>query len=165
MENKHLIAHNEQKRKESNEYGLYTALHKFQSLGLKCESNGRNKRFATEDNPQGSRYSRLEDAIVCASKGNEFGLFFTNHIIIKDELQHLRTVLRHINDTETLVSDYPLVCRDATNPQAFATVLTYAERYNLRTLYGFGAVVSEDDDGNSASPEPTIEKSIKNKLT
>ena len=164
MESKHLKAHNEQKRKENNEYGLYTALHKFQSLGLKSECNGRNSRFKTEDNPQGSPYTTLEDAIVCASKGNEFGLFFTNHIIIKDEVQHLRTVLRHINDTETAVSDFPLICRDATNPQAFATVLTYAERYNLRTLYGFGCVLSEDDDGNSASPEPKTIQQQSNKF-
>ena len=164
MESKHLKAHNEQKRKENNEYGLYTALHKFQSLGLKSECNGRNSRFKTEDNPQGSPYTTLEDAIVCASKGNEFGLFFTNHIIIKDEVQHLRTVLRHINDTETSVSDFPLICRDATNPQAFATVLTYAERYNLRTLYGFGCVLSEDDDGNSASPEPKTIQQQSNKF-
>ena len=35
MESKHLKAHNEQKRKDSDEYGLWTALHKYQSLGLK----------------------------------------------------------------------------------------------------------------------------------
>ena len=155
MVSSHLKEHQDNVRKANNQYGLFTALHKFQSLGLLCEANGRNSRFISDANPEGSPYPVLEDAIACANKGNEFGLFFTNHLIIKDEVQHLRTILRHINDTETLESDYPLVCSNPTNPQAFATILTYAKRYNLMTLYGFGSVVSEDDDGNTASPEPT----------
>ena len=162
MESKHLKAHNEQTRKENNEYGLWTALHKFQSLNILCEANGRNLRFKDKDKPEGSPYPILEDAIACAGKGNEFGLFFTNHIILKDGVQHLRTVLRHINDTETSVSEYPLVCASPTNPQSFAIVLTYAKRYNLMTLYGFGSVVSDDTDGND-NAQDTVIKTNNNK--
>ena len=161
---KHLKDFEKKKREETNEYGLFTALHKFQSLGLLSEASGRNSRFKSDENPEGSPYSLLEDTIACANKGNEFGLFFTNHIIIKEGVQHLKTVLRHINDTDTLESDYPLKCSNETSPQSFGTVLTYAKRYNLHTLYGFGSVISEDDDGNSASPDTSTSNQQTNKF-
>ena len=110
MESKHLKAHNEQTRKQNNEYGLWTALHKYQSLGLKAKATGVNPHYD-------SKYSTLEDCIECANKGIEFGLFFTQHCDNIDGHTCLRTVIRHINDTETTSMIYPITCKDINNPQ------------------------------------------------
>ena len=144
MESKHLKAHNEQKRKDSDEYGLWTALHKYQSLGLKAKATGLNPHYD-------SKYSTLEDCIECANKGIEFGLFFTQHCDNIEGHTCLRTVIRHINDTETTSMIYPITCKDINNPQSIKSSLTYAKRVSLQTIFGFGSDVTDDDDGNNAS--------------
>ena len=108
MESKHLKSHNEEKRKEHNELGLITAMHEYQQLKLKSDATGRNSRFKSEENPKGTPYSTLEDAIECANEGLKFGLIFTQSVICEDSQQYLHTVVRHINDTETLQCKYPL---------------------------------------------------------
>jgi len=151
------IANKKAKKKTTSKvkYNLWTALHKFQSLNLTCECNGRNTRFKDSDNPEGSPYPLLEDVISCVNKGNEFGLFFTNHLITKESGEYLKTVLRHVDDTQTTESDHPLICINPKSAHSFGAAVTYAKRYNLMALYGIGSEISEDDDGNQASPKPT----------
>ena len=144
MESKHLKSHNEQKRKDNDEYGLWKALHKYQSLGLKAKATGLNPHY-------NNTYSTLEDCIECANKGIEFGLFFTQHCDNIDGNTYLRTVIRHINDTETTSMIYPITCKDINNPQQIKSSLTYAKRTSLQTIFGFGSEMTDDDDGNSAS--------------
>ena len=90
---KHLEAHNEQKRKDNHELGLITAIHKYQQLKLKSDATGRNSRFKSDENPKGTPYSTLEDAIDCANEGLKFGLIFTQSIICENEQQYLHTCL------------------------------------------------------------------------
>jgi len=164
MESKHLKSHNEQTRKENNELGLITAMHEYQQLKLKSDATGRNSRFKSEENPKGTPYSTLEDAIECANEGLKFGLIFTQSVICEDSQQYLHTVVRHINDTETLQCKYPLFVNNKENPQAFASTVTYAKRYSLHMLFGFGSIISDDDDGNVASPVKATNNNQTNKF-
>ena len=148
----------EKKRKENKELGLLTALHKFQSLRLKSQANGRNSRFKSDENPKGSPYSNLEDVIDCAREGLQFGLIFTQSLITEEGVDKIHTVMRHINDSEIIQSKYPIRCSNPDNPQSFASSVTYAKRYSLNSLLGFGSEVSEDDDGNEGSPAPKTQQ-------
>ena len=150
------IANKTAKKKTTNKvkYNLWTALHKFQSLNLMCECKGRNTRFKGDDNPEGTPYPRLEDVIPCVNKGIEFGLFFTNHLITKESGEYLKTVIRHVDDTQTIESDHPLICINPKSAHSFGAAVTYAKRYNLMALYGIRSEISQDDDGNQASPKP-----------
>tara|TARA_R110000803_G_scaffold920_3_gene3193 strand:- start:2696 stop:3190 length:495 start_codon:yes stop_codon:yes gene_type:complete len=164
MESKHMKAHNEQTRKDNDELGLMTAIHKYQSLKLKSDATGRNSRFKSDENPKGTPYSTLEDAIACANEGLQFGLIFTQSIICEDGQQYLNTVVRHINDTDILRCKYPLFCNNKDNPQAFASTVTYAKRYSLHMLYGFGSIITDDDDANVASPVKATNNNQSNKF-
>ena len=66
--------------------------------------------------------------------------------------------MRHINDSEIIQSKYPIRCSNPDNPQSFASSVTYAKRYSLNSLLGFGSEVSEDDDGNEGSPAPKTQQ-------
>ena len=89
MESKHLKSHNEETRKENDELGLITAMHKYQELKLKSDATGRNSRFKSEENPKGTPYSTLEDAIECANEGLKFGLIFTQSVIYNVNTHYL----------------------------------------------------------------------------
>lgn len=59
----------------------------------------------------------------------------------------LRTSLLH-ESGEGLEADFSMPLKDATNPQAAGSALTYARRYALCAAIG---ICPEDDDGNAAS--------------
>ena len=150
---KHLQAFEDKKRKEEKKLGLWTAIHRFQSLNVKAEANGRNSRFKTDEQPKGSPYSNLEDVIATARRGLQFGLIFNQSVICEEGIYKIHTTVRHTNDTEVLESKYPILCINPNNPQSFASSVTYAKRYSLNSLLGFGSEVLEDDDGNDGSPK------------
>jgi hypothetical protein len=57
------------------------------------------------------------------------------------------TVLLHISG-EFISSDTEIICKEANNPQALGSAISYARRYGLSSMLSVGA---EDDDGNAAS--------------
>lgn len=61
----------------------------------------------------------------------------------------LTTRLQHISG-QWMESDYPLVAKDANNPQAFGSATTYAKRFSLAAMVGVVAE-DEDDDGDLAA--------------
>ncbi len=62
----------------------------------------------------------------------------------------LRTILVYGPTGETMSEVFAIPLKDATNPQAAGSALTYARRYALCSVIG---ICPEDDDGNKASQE------------
>lgn len=60
----------------------------------------------------------------------------------------MRTILRHVETGEELVSTLPLVSKDPSNPQAFGSSITYMRRYALLAILNLAAL---DDDGETAT--------------
>lgn len=76
----------------------------------------------------------------------------------------LRTTLLHVSG-EAVEADFSMPLKDATNPQAAGSALTYARRYALCAAIG---ICPEDDDGNAAAsagkaatPKGTTETVVK----
>ena len=126
--------------KQNNELRLVSALREFQSLKPRAKQSGTNKYYK-------SKYSTLEDVIDVVNVATQFGLCFSQHQDNKDGKECIRTVIRHVNDTDILDSYTLIPCSDMSDAQKFGSGLTYAKRYGLQTLFG---IPSEDDDGNGA---------------
>jgi len=72
---------------------------------------------------------------------------------------NVETILIH-ESGEWFSSLTPIVSKDANNPQALGSAITYARRYGLQSMV---LLPSEDDDGNQASKSldiPDVSKSI-----
>ena len=97
-------------------------------------------------------YSTLEDVIECVQSAAKFGITFTqrNDFILTDQgglVDYIETVMMH-ESGETLNARTLIKVKDATNPQAMGSGITYAKRYGLQALFG---IASEEDDGNAAA--------------
>ena len=143
--------------KQNNELRLVSALVKFQGLKLRAKQSGENKFF-------NSKYSTLEDVIDVVNEATQFGLCFSQHEVNKDGKECIRTVMRHVNDTDILDSYTPIPCANIHDAHKFGSGLTYAKRYGLQTLFG---IPSEDDDGNSATGKkgkPTVDPKVQDAM-
>ena len=143
---------NTKKPTPSKVHNLASAMLEFQKLSVTAKKDGKNPHFR-------SNYSKLESVIEAVNQGNQFGLFFTQEIEVKNYQKDIVvvTTVRHIDDDNTYVSKLPILLDDVSmkNPQKIGSAITYAKRYTLQSVYG---LPSEDDDGNEAS-KPTIQVS------
>ena len=130
-------------------HNLASAMLEFQKLSVTAKKDGKNPHFR-------SNYSKLESVIEAVNQGNQFGLFFTQEIEVKNYQRDIVvvTTVRHTADDNTYVSKLPILLDEASmkNPQKIGSAITYAKRYTLQAVYG---LPSEDDDGNEAS-KPTV---------
>jgi len=65
----------------------------------------------------------------------------------------LRYTLVHLESGENLTDVMPLIL-DKQNSQGLGSAITYARRYALTSV--FNIIAELDDDGNKASPKPTV---------
>jgi len=65
----------------------------------------------------------------------------------------IRTTLLDTVSGESIKSDCPIICKEANNPQALGSAITYARRYGLVTIT---CLPTEDDDGNAATAAPFV---------
>ena len=140
---------NTKKQTPSKVHNLASAMLEFQKLSVTAKKDGKNPHFR-------SNYSKLESVIEAVNQGNQFGLFFTQEIEVKNYQRDIVvvTTVRHTADDNTYVSKLPILLDEASmkNPQKIGSAITYAKRYTLQAVYG---LPSEDDDGNEAS-KPTV---------
>ena len=89
---------------QSKVYNLKTAMLEFQKLPVTAKKDGKNPHFR-------SNYSTLESVITAVNQGNQFGLFFTQEIEVKNYQKDIViiTTVRHIADDNTYVSKLPII--------------------------------------------------------
>lgn len=79
----------------------------------------------------------------------EYGLSYTQIVgRSSDGVYNLQTVLMH-SSGQYITSEYPIICKDMTDPQKFGGAVSYARRYALQAIVGITG--DKDDDGNLAS--------------
>lgn len=108
--------------------------------------------FKTKENKHfGSDYADLS-SVMEAIKGplndNGFIIYQTPHSDRDDATVRLNTSLVHVNGVTLFASSFAMPTKDASNPQALGSSLTYARRYALMAMTGICPV---DDDGNAGA--------------
>ncbi len=106
-----------------------------------------------------NRYPTLSAIVeACDEALGRHGLTYSQPIVQTPAGPALRTVLMHLESSERIESECPLLY-DASariNPmQALGSAITYARRYGLESLLG---LMREDDDAEGAFPRKSAEK-------
>jgi len=92
---------------------------------------------------------------------NKHGLFVIQGVDTRDNGPVLNTTIYHEDGSSIGGFSYPLVSKDANDPQKLGASMTYARRYSLMAIVG---AAPEDDDGNSAATPAAKKASAKDKL-
>ena len=79
---------------------------------------------------------------------------------LQAEADRLVTRIWHKSGESFEDGGIPLYCKDRNNPQAFASVQTYARRNGIQNLLGLAVDRDADDDAAEAVPEEIIKKQI-----
>ena len=121
---------------------IYTALVKCQSQIRTAIKDSRNPHFKSTYADLGSVWDAVKDAL------HSNGLAVIQLSRIHDSgAPVLVTRIIHTSG-EHIEGEYPLVCKDPTDPQKLVAATTYARRASLSAALG---VIADDDDGNTAA--------------
>ncbi len=97
-----------------------------------------------------SSYSTLNsvrEAVTPALHKHGIVLLQSHGITLGTGQPYVETMLLH-ESGEFITSQTAIVCKEANNPQALGSAISYARRYGLASMLSIGA---EDDDGNFAT--------------
>jgi hypothetical protein len=131
---------------------IAVALHKFHGLMGKVGKDAVNPHFK-------NKYASLSNIIEATTPHlNAVGL----SIIQLPCESGLETMLLHTSG-EYISSVSLTPCKDASNPQALGSALTYARRYALGAVLSLN--IDEDDDAQRATVAPTPQPKVKAELT
>lgn len=86
---------------------------------------------------------------------HENGISVLQLNVYVDGKNFVRTTLLH-ESGEYICSDTEIVVKEAGNPQALGSAISYARRYGLSSLLSVGA---DDDDGEAAMSRPSEKQS------
>lgn len=117
---------------------LTKALHMFQSEVNKIKKDAKNPHFKSSY----ASLSNILDAVTPVL--NTCGLLMTSH----PDDGFLVTTIYHAESGEFMQSEYPLVSKDASNPQLTGSLISYARRYSIMSILNLNM---DDDDGNSGA--------------
>lgn len=93
-----------------------------------------------------SKYADISAVIeACKEPLNKQGIAILQPI----DGMNVETILIHTSG-EWFSSLTPVVCKEANNPQALGSAITYAKRYGLQSMV---LLPAEDDDGNKAATD------------
>lgn len=124
---------------------LYAALVKAQSEIKGALKDSLNPHFKNKYADLGSVW----DAVKPALQANGLAVIQLSRIH-ESGAPVLITRIIHTSG-EHIEGEYPLVCKDPTDPQKLGSATTYARRYALAAALG---VIQEDDDGQAAAAKP-----------
>jgi hypothetical protein len=128
---------------------LAAALSKAQGAFQHAKKDSENPHFK-------SRYADLASCIDAAKPHlSANGLSVVQAFDYDNGVLLMRTTLFH-ESGEWIAGNYPVIVKDATNPQQLGSATTYARRYCFCAIVGLAA---DDDDGNAASQAKTLPKS------
>ena len=131
---------------------IAVALHKFHGLMGKVGKDATNPHFK-------NKYASLSNIIEATTPHlNAVGL----SIIQLPCESGLETMLLHTSG-EYISSVSLTPCKDASNPQALGSALTYARRYALGAVLSLN--IDEDDDAQRATVAPAAQPKAKAELT
>lgn len=117
---------------------LTKALHMFQSEVNKIKKDAKNPHFKSSY----ASLSNILDAVTPVL--NTCGLLMTSH----PDDGFLVTTIYHAESGEFMQSEYPLVSKDASNPQLTGSLISYARRYSIMSILNLNM---DDDDGNAGA--------------
>ncbi len=131
---------------------IAVALHKFHGLMGKVGKDAVNPHFK-------NKYASLSNIIEATTPHlNAVGL----SVIQLPTESGLETMLMHTSG-EYISSVSLTPCKDASNPQALGSALTYAKRYAYAGLLNLN--IDEDDDAQRATVAPAAQPKAKAELT
>ena len=121
---------------------LYEALVKAQSQIKNAVKDSSNPHYRSKYADLGSVWEAIKQAL------HSNGLAVVQLTRIHESgAPVLVTRIIHVSG-EHIEGEYPLVCKDPTDPQKLVAAMTYARRAALSAALG---VIADDDDGNTAS--------------
>ena len=121
---------------------LYNAIVKAQSQIKTASKDAHNSHFRSKYADLGSVWEAIKQAL------HSNGLAVVQLTRIHESgAPVLVTRIIHVSG-EHIEGEYPLVCKDPTDPQKLVAAMTYARRAALSAALG---VIADDDDGNTAA--------------
>lgn len=121
---------------------IYNAIVKAQSQIKTASKDAHNSHFRSKYADLGSVWEAIKQAL------HSNGLAVVQLTRIHESgAPVLVTRIIHVSG-EHIEGEYPIVCKDPTDPQKLLSSVTYARRAALSAALG---VIADDDDGNTAS--------------
>jgi len=130
---------------------LYEALIKAQGQIKVALKDSKNPHFKSTYADLASVWDAVRDAL----QANKLGVVQLTRIH-ESGAPVLVTRIIHVSG-QHIEGEYPIVCKDPTDPQRILSSVTYSRRASLAAALG---VIADDDDGNTAAGHTPVAKAV-----